>query len=122
MSHSPLCLSSHAFDCHIKEGTTSDMHTALSTKPVLHAVQPRNPFLLFTDALDIGLRLGSGLCPGHIQRGETCTISLLAIDTNRERLCGHRKGGLAIKWEMETMRYSLWGAHFTVITNHAPLV
>jgi len=67
-------------------------------------------------------RLGAVL--SQLQEGEEHPIMLIIrkLLPQEQRYSTVEKECLVIKWALETPRYYLLGQHFTLVTDHAPLV
>ncbi|KAI2653741.1 Retrovirus-related Pol polyprotein from transposon 17.6 [Labeo rohita] len=67
---------------------------ALTSEPVLRALDFSHPFLVQTDASDTGLRLGSPV-PGNRRRRTPCDIHQPEADQTRAKLRGSEEGSLS---------------------------
>ena len=91
----------------------------LTSAPVLACPNFKKPFILQTDASDLGL--GAALIQ-HDQDGDHVVAYASRSLTNTERkYCVTEKECLAIVWGVEKMRPYLEGYHFTVLTDHQSL-
>ena len=92
---------------------------ALCEEPVLKAPDFTRPFLLHTDASQVGL---GAVLSQVIDEEEHPVLyisrKLLKHEVNYATI---EKEALAVKWAVHHLRYYLWGRDFTLITDHAPL-
>jgi len=67
---------------------------------------------------------GVGAILSQLHEGEEDPVMFISrkLLTQEQRYSTVEKECLAIKWELETLRYYLLGRHFTLVTDHAPLV
>ncbi len=85
------------------------------SSPIFHTPDFSCPFILQTDASDIGLGAVLSLVPSP--KGPPCDLHQLA----ESKYAAVQKEALAIKWAVLELRYYLPGHRFTLITDHAPL-
>lgn len=97
-----------------------DLKDALTTAPVLAYPSQDLPFILDTDASD----LGTGAVLGQLHEGEEKVVAYYSKSLSKEELnyCATRKELLAIVRAVKHFRPYLWGRKFTVRTDHASLV
>ena len=117
-------LTSHASPTQLKwsreaEEAFQALKQALCEEPVLKAPDFNKPFLLHTDASQVGL----GAVLSQVIDNEEHPIlyasrKLLKHEMNYATV---EKEALAVKWAIHHLRYYLWGRQFTLITDHAPL-
>ncbi len=92
---------------------------ALTTEPVLRAPDFGCPFLLQTDASEMGL----GAVLSQVQAGEEHPVLFISrkLTTAEKNYATVEKEALAVKWAVLELRYYLLGRKFTLLTDHAPL-
>lgn len=92
----------------------------LSSSPVLHAPDFGCPFILQTDASDVGL----GAILSQVQGGEEHPVVYISrkLTPAETRYTAVEKEALAIKWAVQELYYYMLGRSFTLITDHTPLV
>ena len=101
------------------EKAFSRLRQALCTEPLLITPDFDLPFVVHTDASEVGL----GAVLSQVRSGEEHPVTFLS----RKLLASERaystveKEALAIKWSLEKLRYYLIGRNFTLVTDHAPL-
>ncbi|XP_061098630.1 uncharacterized protein LOC133128839 [Conger conger] len=96
-----------------------DLRAALGEKPVLITPNFQKPFVLQTDASEVGL----GAVLSQIQDGVEHPVTYIS-----RKLLGHErnyatveKECLAIRWAVGKLRYYLLDREFLLVTDHAPL-
>lgn len=101
------------------ERAFQELKAALTASPVLHAPDYNCPFILQTDASDIGV----GAVLSQVQEGEEHPIVYISrkLSPAESRYATVEKEALAIKWAVLELRYYLTGRSFTLVTDHAPL-
>lgn len=94
-----------------------DLKGALSAGPVLHSPNFDKPFVLQTDASEVGL--GAVL----LQEGERHPIAYLSrkLYPRETRYSVVEKECLLMKWAFDSLRYYLLGREFLVETDHRAL-
>ncbi|XP_077962421.1 uncharacterized protein LOC144410313 isoform X1 [Gasterosteus aculeatus] len=99
-----------AFEC---------LRQALCTKPVLVTPAFSLPFLVHTDASEVGL----GAVLSQVRDGEEHPVMYISRKflPNERAYSTVEKEALAIKWALDKLRYYLLGRSFTLVTDHAPL-
>ena len=101
------------------EEAFSHLRQALCTEPVLITPDFSLPFVVHTDASEVGL----GAVLSQVRSGEEHPVTFIS----RKLLASERaystveKEALAIKWTLEKLRYYLLGRDFSLVTDHAPL-
>ena len=101
------------------EEAFSHLRQARCTEPVLITPDFNLPFVVHTDASEVGL----GAVLSQVRSGEEHPVTFIS----RKLLASERaystveKEALAIKWALEKLRYYLLGRDFSLITDHAPL-
>ena len=92
----------------------------LCSGPVLVTPDFTKPLLVQTDASETGV----GAVLSQLQEGEEHPITYVSrkLLPREQRYSTIEKECLAIKWALEELRYYVWGRHFTLVTDHAPLV
>lgn len=87
---------------------------------VINAPLPNRPFLLYMDASDAGFR--AILTQETNPQGEQPTFFLRRkLNKAKRNYAVIEKETLAIRWTVKEFKYYLWGSHFMVVTDHAPL-
>ncbi|KAK5907134.1 hypothetical protein CesoFtcFv8_005014 [Champsocephalus esox] len=73
-----------------------------------------------TDASEVGI----GAVLSQEVHGEEHPVMYISrkLNTREQGYATVEKEGLAIKWALECLRYYLLGRHFTLVTDHAPLI
>uniref|UniRef100_A0A9J8CAA1 ribonuclease H n=1 Tax=Cyprinus carpio carpio TaxID=630221 RepID=A0A9J8CAA1_CYPCA len=101
------------------EEAFGQVKTALTSAPVLRALDFSCPFLLQTDASDAGL----GAVLSQVQEGEEHPVIYISrkLSPAERNYAVVEKEALAIKWAVLELRYYLLGRKFTLVTDHAPL-
>ena len=91
----------------------------LCEEPVLKAPDFNRPFVLHTDASQVGL----GAVLSQVTDGEEHPILYISRKLLKHELnyATVEKEALAVKWAIHHLKYYLWGRQFTLITDHAPL-
>ena len=92
---------------------------ALCEEPVLKAPDFTKPFLLHTDASEVGL----GAVLSQVIDNEEHPILYISrkLLKHEKNYATVEKEALAVKWAVHHLKYYLWGREFTLITDHAPL-
>ena len=100
----------HAFD---------DLKLTLITAPVLAYPDHSLPFILDTDASDVG----TGAVLGQVQDGMERVVAYYSKSLSKEEnnYCTTRKELLAVIRAVKHFRPYLWGKRFTIRTDHASL-
>ncbi|MGH0163547.1 UNVERIFIED_CONTAM: hypothetical protein FKN15_045983 [Acipenser sinensis] len=101
------------------ETAFNDLKSAVCSEPVLVSPDFEKPFILQTDASEVGL----GAVLSQVIKGEEHPVLFLSRKLlPRERnYATVEKECLSVKWAVEALRYYLWGRKFTLVTDHAPL-
>ena len=78
------------------------------------------PMVVQTDASETGV----GAVLSQLHEGEEHPIIYISrkLLQREQKYSTVEKECLAIKWALETLKYYLLGRHFTLVTDHAPLV
>lgn len=92
---------------------------ALCIDPILNGSLLDQPFLLYTNALDV--ELGAMLTQNMPQGEQPIYFLSSKLSTPECNYAVIEKVALAIRWAMEEFKYYLWERQFTVITDQAPL-
>ena len=97
-----------------------DLKSALTTAPVLAYPDYTQPFIVDTDASNVG----TGAVLGQVQDGEERVIAYYSKSLSKEEqnYCATRKELLAIIKAIKHYRPHIWGRKFTVRTDHASLI
>lgn len=86
---------------------------------MLYVPLPNQPFRLYTDASDIGIR---AVLTQEGPYGEQPVFYLSRkLSQPEQKYAVIKHEALAIKLAIDSFRYYLWGHRFRVITEHAPL-
>lgn len=87
----------------------------LCDTPVLAYPDPNLPFILYTDASDVGV----GAVLSQVQDGTERVVQYLSRKLNdaERRYGASEKECLAVVWAIEKCRPYLWGRHFEVVTD-----
>ena len=93
---------------------------ALCSGPVLVTPDFTKPLVVQTDASETGV----GAVLSQLQEGEEHPIIYISrkLLPREKKYSTIEKECLAIKWALEVLKYYLLGRHFTLVTDHAPLV
>ena len=92
----------------------------LTSAPVLGFADLSSPFLVHTDASNIGL----GACLYQVQNGVTRVIAYASrgLSKSEQNYPAHKKEFLALKWAVTDKFHDyLYGGKFTVVTDNNPL-
>uniref|UniRef100_K7EYA7 Gypsy retrotransposon integrase-like protein 1 n=1 Tax=Pelodiscus sinensis TaxID=13735 RepID=K7EYA7_PELSI len=91
----------------------------LVSAPILRQPDFSRPFILQTDASEVGL---GAVLAQEVEGGEHPILYLSRKLFDREKnYATIEKEALAVKWAIEALRYYLLGDRFLLITDHAPL-
>jgi hypothetical protein len=92
----------------------------LCSHPILVKRDFQVPMLVQTDACDTGL----GDILSQVHSGEEHPIMYITrnLIPRENKVLNVKKECLAVKWALDTLKYYLLGTHFTLITDHDPLV
>uniref|UniRef100_K7F199 ribonuclease H n=1 Tax=Pelodiscus sinensis TaxID=13735 RepID=K7F199_PELSI len=95
------------------------LRRALITEPVLRQPDFEKPFVVQTDASEVGL----GAVLAQEKKGVEHPMAYLSrkLLPQEKHYATIEKEALAIKWAVDSLRYFLLGNHFTLVTDHAPL-
>ena len=95
------------------------LRRALCTEPLLITPDFNLPFVVHTDASEVGL----GAVLSQVRSGEEHPVTYISrkLLTSEKAYSTVEKEALAIKWTLEKLRYYLLGRTFTLVTDHAPL-
>ena len=87
--------------------------------PVLQVADPSKPFILQTDASDLGL----GAVLSQLQSGEEHPVAFASrqLTPAEKKYSVVEKECLAIVWALKHFRMYLFGVQFTIETDHQPL-
>ncbi|CAM5168843.1 unnamed protein product [Eretmochelys imbricata] len=93
---------------------------ALVSGPVLANPDFDKPFVVFTDASDMGL---GAVLMQEDEKGERRPIGYLSkkLLPREQHYAGIEKECLAMMWALKKLEPYLFGRHFTVYTDHSPL-
>ncbi|XP_075939166.1 uncharacterized protein LOC142940136 [Anarhichas minor] len=93
---------------------------ALSAQPVLVTPDFSREMIVQMNASMAGI----GAVLSQEVQGEEHPIIYISrkLNTREQGYATVEKEALAIKWALERLRYYFWGRHFTLVTDHAPLV
>lgn len=91
----------------------------LCSGPVLKVPDFRKPFIVQTDASEVGV----GAVLSQIVDGEEHPVMYLSrkLLPREKRYAVVEKECLAVRWAIETLKYYLLGREFTLVTDHSPL-
>ena len=92
----------------------------LTSAPVLGFADLASPFIVHTDASNVGL----GACLYQVQNGVTRVIAYASrgLSKSEQNYPAHKKEFLALKWAVTDKFHDyLYGRNFTVITDNNPL-
>ena len=92
----------------------------LTSAPVLGFADLASPFIVHTDASNVGL----GACLYQVQNGVTRVIAYASrgLSKSEQNYPAHKKEFLALKWAVTDKFHDyLYGGNFTVITDNNPL-
>ncbi|XP_075770608.1 uncharacterized protein LOC142823438 [Pelodiscus sinensis] len=91
----------------------------LTHAPVLIQPDFNKPFILQTDASDLGL----GAVLAQEEEGAEHPVLYLSrkLFPREKAYATIEKEALALKWAVDSLRYFLLGSEFTLVTDHAPL-
>ncbi|XP_075775938.1 uncharacterized protein LOC142826874 [Pelodiscus sinensis] len=95
------------------------LRQCLVSGPVLRSPDFEKPFLLQTDASEVGL----GAVLAQEEEGAEYPVAYLSrkLFPRERNYAVIEKEALAIKWAIDSLRYFLTGNTFTLVTDHAPL-
>ena len=95
------------------------LRQALCDSPILATPDFGKPFVLCTDASDVGV----GAVLAQVQDGVEHPVTYISrkLLKHERNYATVEKEGLAIKWALERLQYYLLGREFVLITDHAPL-
>ncbi|KAG1956974.1 gag-pol fusion protein [Pimephales promelas] len=96
-----------------------DIKAAVCEEPVLYCPNFEEPFVLQTDASDIGI--GAVLLQGGSDNRHPVAYVSRKLYPREVRYSTVEKECLAVKWALDTFRYYLLGREFTIETDHRPL-
>ena len=101
------------------ESSFQVLRQALCDSPILATPDFGKPFVLSTDASDVGV----GAVLAQIQDGTEHPVTYISrkLLKHERNYATVEKEGLAIKWALERLQYYLLGREFLLITDHAPL-
>lgn len=102
------------------EKAFQELKEALCSGPVLVTPDFSKPLIVQTDASETGV----GAVLSQLQEGEEHPITYISrkLLPREQNYSTIEKECLAIKWALEELKYYLLGRHFTLVTDHAPLV
>ena len=105
--------------CKEAEDAFNALKQSLCEEPVLKAPDFNKPFVLHTDASQVGL----GAVLSQVIDEEEHPIMYISRKLLKHEMnyATVEKEALAVKWAIHHLRYYLWGRKFTLITDHAPL-
>ncbi|XP_059923375.1 uncharacterized protein LOC132469424 [Gadus macrocephalus] len=97
----------------------SCLRRALCTEPLLITPDFNLPFVVHTDASEVGL----GAVLSQVRSSEELPVTYISrkLMFSEKAYSTVEKEALAIKWTLEKLRYYLLGHTFTLVTDHAPL-
>lgn len=87
----------------------------------LRSADPKRPFILHTDFSNVGLGAVLGQLDDEGNEYLVACTSRSLIKTERD-YASYKGEMLAAVWGVKSMDYYLRGAHFTLVTDHAPLL
>ena len=96
-----------------------ELKRALCEAPTLAPADPNLPFILDTDASDVGI--GGVLAQVGPEGERVVAYYSSSLSREQRRYCVTRRELLAVVESIKHFRYYLTGAHFTVRTDHAAL-
>lgn len=101
------------------ERAFTELKQILCGEPVLQAPNFNKPFLLQTDASEVGV----GAVLFQLQDGLEHPVMFISrkLLPHEKNYATIEKECLAVKWAIEKLRYYLLGRKFVLITDHAPL-
>ena len=101
------------------EGAFRLLRQALCSEPILLTPDFTLPFIVHSDASEVGL----GAVLSQVQDNEEHPVTYISrkLLPNERNYSTVEKEALAIKWPMDKLRYYLLGREFTLVTDHAPL-
>lgn len=103
----------------VAEQAFKKLSNALCSEPVLAVADFTKPFVVQTDASDVGI----GAVLSQVINNEEHPVMYLSrkMLPRETRYAVVEKECLAIKWAVEALKYYLIGREFTLVTDHSPL-
>ena len=96
------------------------LRNSLSSEKVMAYPQVNRPYLLYTDASDYAV---GGVLTQIDEKGVERPVHYIShqLDTNQRKYAVIEKEAFAVVYALKKLRPYLWGAQFTVYTDHKPL-
>ena len=102
------------------EDSFNNIIQKLTSAPILGFADLASPFILHTDASNVGL----GACLYQTQNGVMRVIAYASrgLSKSEQNYAAHKKEFLALKWAVTDKFHNyLYGGNFTVVTDNNPL-
>ena len=91
----------------------------LISPPILAHFKPECPIILFTDCS--GYAMGAILSQIHEGKEVVISYNSKSLDERQSQYCISEREALAIVWAVQKLRPYLYGAHFTIKSDHCAL-